>query len=180
MACHLEPWQKFKKIHNWEHPVGLYHRQVTATAPPSTARHNTSPALQETYATRCHRKAKKIIKDNNHPSHCLFTPLPSRGEVSTGASKLGPRDWKQLLSQGHRTVKQPPLNTERLLPTYRLKSLATLINGSLVTLNNATLNNVYISYITHISYVQLKSEVYIHLNSVSQFLTCNPSKMSLF
>jgi hypothetical protein len=36
------------------------------------------PALQDTYTTRCHRKDKKIIKDNNHPSHCLFTPLPSR------------------------------------------------------------------------------------------------------
>uniref|UniRef100_A0AAZ3QBV7 Tc1-like transposase DDE domain-containing protein n=1 Tax=Oncorhynchus tshawytscha TaxID=74940 RepID=A0AAZ3QBV7_ONCTS len=36
------------------------------------------PALQDTYTTRCHRKAKKIIKDNNQPSHCLFTPLSSR------------------------------------------------------------------------------------------------------
>ncbi|KAM9534843.1 uncharacterized protein ACWYII_039650 [Salvelinus alpinus] len=36
------------------------------------------PALHDTYSTRCHRKAKKIIKDINHPSHCLFTPLPSR------------------------------------------------------------------------------------------------------
>ena len=36
------------------------------------------PALQDTYSTRCHRKAQKIIKDNNHLSHCLFTPLSSR------------------------------------------------------------------------------------------------------
>ena len=36
------------------------------------------PVLQGTYSTRCRRKAKKIIKDNNQPSHCLFTPLPSR------------------------------------------------------------------------------------------------------
>jgi hypothetical protein len=35
------------------------------------------PAVQDTYSTQCHRKTKKIIKDN-HPSHCLFTPLPSR------------------------------------------------------------------------------------------------------
>ena len=35
-------------------------------------------ALQDTYSTRCHRKSKKIIKDNNQPSHCLFTPLSSR------------------------------------------------------------------------------------------------------
>ena len=27
------------------------------------------PALQDTYSTRCHRKAKMIIKDNNYPSH---------------------------------------------------------------------------------------------------------------
>ena len=37
------------------------------------------PALHDTDSTRCHRKAKEIIKDNNHPSHCLFTPLLSRG-----------------------------------------------------------------------------------------------------
>ena len=36
------------------------------------------PALQDTYSTQCHRKAKKIIKDNNHPSHCLLIPLSSR------------------------------------------------------------------------------------------------------
>ncbi|CDQ97482.1 unnamed protein product, partial [Oncorhynchus mykiss] len=64
------------------------------------------PALQDTYTTRCHRKAIKIIKDNNHPSHCLFTPLSSR--------RRGQYSWdreteKQLLSQGHQTVKQPPL-----------------------------------------------------------------------
>ena len=38
----------------------------------------TLPALQDTYSTRCHRKAKNIIKDSNHPSHGLFTPLSSR------------------------------------------------------------------------------------------------------
>jgi hypothetical protein len=34
--------------------------------------------LQDTYSTQRHRKAKKIIK--NHPSHCLLTPLSSRGQ----------------------------------------------------------------------------------------------------
>jgi pantothenate kinase type III len=46
-----------------------------------TAQHLTGgkiPALQDTYSRQCHRKAKNIIKDNNHLSHCLFTPLPSR------------------------------------------------------------------------------------------------------
>ena len=50
------------------------------------------PALRDTYSTRCHRKAKKIIKDNNHPSHCRETKVillhyDSEDEVSTGASK---------------------------------------------------------------------------------------------
>jgi hypothetical protein len=30
------------------------------------------PALQDTYSSQCHRKAKNIIKDKNHLSHCLF------------------------------------------------------------------------------------------------------------
>jgi hypothetical protein len=37
----------------------------------------TLPSLQNIYSTRCHRKVKKIIKDLSHPSHSLFTPLPS-------------------------------------------------------------------------------------------------------
>ena len=36
------------------------------------------PALQVTYSTRYHTKAKNIIKDFNHPNHCLFTTLTSR------------------------------------------------------------------------------------------------------
>jgi gmma-aminobutyric acid receptor subunit gamma len=35
------------------------------------------PALQDTYTSRCHRKAIKIIKDNKHPSNCMVTPLSS-------------------------------------------------------------------------------------------------------
>ncbi|XP_024276338.1 uncharacterized protein LOC112250426 isoform X2 [Oncorhynchus tshawytscha] len=50
----------------------------------------TLSALQDFYSTRCHRKAKKIIKDLSHLSHGLFDPLPSRD--STCASKLGQRD----------------------------------------------------------------------------------------
>jgi hypothetical protein len=49
-------------------------------------------ALHDTYSPRCHRKAEMIIKEINHTSHRLFTPLPLEGDVSTGASKLGPRD----------------------------------------------------------------------------------------
>jgi hypothetical protein len=73
-----------------------------ATALPTTAGlfrgwcglHNTSPGAnylpsRTLYSTRCHRKAEKIVKDNNHPSHCLFTPLPSRKEGQCRCIKAG-------------------------------------------------------------------------------------------
>ena len=47
------------------------------------------PALQDTYSTQCHRKAKKIIKDNNHPSNCLFTLLSSRRQGQYRCIKAG-------------------------------------------------------------------------------------------
>ena len=47
------------------------------------------PALQDTYTTPCHRKAIKITKDNNHPSHCLFTPLSSRRQGQYRCIKAG-------------------------------------------------------------------------------------------
>jgi hypothetical protein len=46
------------------------------------------PALRDTYSTRCHRKAIKMIKDNSHPSHCLFTPLSSRRCIKAGTERL--------------------------------------------------------------------------------------------
>ncbi|KAK6302017.1 hypothetical protein J4Q44_G00280700 [Coregonus suidteri] len=62
----------------------------------------TLPALQDTYSTRCHRKAKKIIKDINHLSHGLFTPQSSRRRVAhvlTSADSRGilPPSAKALL-----------------------------------------------------------------------------------
>ncbi|XP_064842981.1 uncharacterized protein LOC135554550 [Oncorhynchus masou masou] len=47
------------------------------------------PALQDTYTTRCYRKAIKIIKDIYHPSHCLFTPLSSRRRGQYRCIKAG-------------------------------------------------------------------------------------------
>ena len=64
------------------------------------------PALHATYNTRCHRKAKKIIKGNNHPSHCLFTPPSSRSRGQYRCIKAGTERLKKpLLAQGHQTVK---------------------------------------------------------------------------
>ena len=44
-------------------------------------------ALQDTYSTRCHRKAKKIIRDNNYPSR--FTQLSSRRQGQYRCIKAG-------------------------------------------------------------------------------------------
>ncbi|XP_064873763.1 sialin-like isoform X1 [Oncorhynchus nerka] len=62
---------------------------------------------QDTFSTRCHRKAKKIIKDNNHPSHCLFTPLSSRRRecLSLSSALSG---WLGLLSDIRCSSRQPP------------------------------------------------------------------------
>ncbi len=45
-----------------------------------TARHIVGgelPSLQDIYTRRCIRKARRIIKDSSHPSHRLFSLLPS-------------------------------------------------------------------------------------------------------
>ncbi len=45
-----------------------------------TARHivgSELPSLQDIYTRRCIRKARRIIKDSNHPSHSLLSLLPS-------------------------------------------------------------------------------------------------------
>ena len=87
MACHLKPFYRCTIesilsgcITAWYGNCTSLNRKVLQRVVRS-AQYITGdklPALQDTYSTRCHRKAKKIIKDNNHPSHCLFTPLSSR------------------------------------------------------------------------------------------------------
>ena len=68
------------------------------------------PSLQDTYSTLCHRKAKNIIKNNNHPSHFLFTPATIQKARSVQVHQSWDRETeKQHLSQGHQTVKQPSL-----------------------------------------------------------------------
>ena len=70
------------------------------------------PAFQDTYTTRCHRKAIKIIKDINHPSHCLFTPLSSRRRGQYRCIKAGTERRKnsfkvkaiRLLNSQHRVA----------------------------------------------------------------------------
>jgi hypothetical protein len=64
-------------------------QRVVRSAQPITG--GTLAALQDSYSTRCHRKPKKIIKEIHHPSHGLFTLLPSR------ASNIGWRRRRRLM-----------------------------------------------------------------------------------
>ena len=78
------------------------------------------PAPQDTCSTRYHRKDKKIIKDN-HPSHCLFTPLSSRRRgqyrcIQAGTERLKNSFYLKVI----RLLNKHSL-AQRLLPTYRLK-----------------------------------------------------------
>jgi hypothetical protein len=57
------------------------------------------PALQDTYSTQCHRKGKKISKHNYHPSHCLFTPLPSRKQGQYRYIEAGTERLKNSISR---------------------------------------------------------------------------------
>jgi hypothetical protein len=54
-------------------------------------------------------KAKKIIKDINHPSHSATIQKARSVQVHQGWDR---ETEKQLLSQGHQTVKQPVINRE--------------------------------------------------------------------
>jgi hypothetical protein len=59
----------------------------------------TLSALQDTYRTQCHRTAKKIIKDINHQSHGLFTPLSSRRRGPYRCIKAGTERLKNSISR---------------------------------------------------------------------------------
>jgi hypothetical protein len=80
------------------------------------------PALQDTYSTRCHRKVKNIIKDNNHPSQCLFKSLSSARRGQYRCIKSGTETLKnsfnlkviRLLNPFTSTLQAAALYTETL------------------------------------------------------------------
>ncbi len=52
---------------------------------------NRNPSLQDIYNRRCIRKARRIINDSSHPSHRLFSLLPSwrrLGSIRSCTSRL--------------------------------------------------------------------------------------------
>jgi hypothetical protein len=97
-----------------------------------------------------------VTQDQGQQPH---KPLPVHPAIHQKARSVQvQQSWdreteKQLLSQGHQTVKQPPLTEwllstdSNLLPFLKLSNLKVV---SLVTLNNTISINVYIPYITHL------------------------------
>ena len=86
LAGCITAWYSNSSSHNRKALQG-----VVRSAQPITG--GKLPALQDTYTTRCYRKAIKIIKDINHPNihpnHCLFTPLSSRRRGQYRCIKAG-------------------------------------------------------------------------------------------
>ncbi len=76
-------------LHCGEHPDRLHHRLVWKQhrwQPQSSAKGRVNcphiiggelPSLQDIYSRRCIRKARRITNDSSHPSHRLFSLLPS-------------------------------------------------------------------------------------------------------
>ena len=161
-------------MHNWEHPVGLYHhlvRQLHRHQPQGSPEGGGVYTMHHWGQTTCPpwhlqhlmlQEGQKFTKDNNQPRHCLLTPLPSRRRGQYRCIKAG--------IQYRNTTN----NTERLLPTYGLKSMATLINVSLVTLNNATLI-MFTPYITHLICIYCTLYHLLHLAYAAR-----PSLIHLF
>jgi hypothetical protein len=91
------------------------------------------PALQDTYSTQHHRKAKKIIKDINPPSHSLFTLLSSRRRGQNRCIKAGTVRLKNNFYL--KAIRLLNSHTTRLPPSYATLHLGGCIDlDSLVTL----------------------------------------------
>ena len=89
------------------------------------------PALQDTYTPRCHRKAIKIIKDINHPSHCLFTHDCVAKHASNSIIKFA--DEKTVVGlitneEGRRRLKKFGLTPKTLTKIYRC-TIESILSG---------------------------------------------------
>ena len=127
---------KLLQMHNREHAVGLYHRLVRQLHRPQLQGSPEGSAVCTIHhrgQTTCppghlqHPKSQRPKRSSRTPE-----PLPVHSAIIQKARSVQVhQSWdreteKQLLSQGHQTF---ITNIGRLLSTYGLKSLATLING---------------------------------------------------
>jgi hypothetical protein len=163
-------------MHNSEHPVGLYHhlvRQLHRLQPqcsPEVGAVCTTHQREQTTCPPGHLQHPMSQKGQNKTTTRATTFSPRshpEGEVSTGASKLEPRDWKTAsLSLGHQNVKLPSL-AQRLLPPYRLEIIGQFSKWNTSHFNNATLIMFTYHCITHLMY----TSVFYTLNCILAYAT---------
>ena len=136
-------------MHSREHPVWLYHRlvwQLHRPQPQGSPEGSAVCTMHHWGQTTCppwhlqHPMSQEGQKD--HQGHQPSEPLPVHPAIIQKARSVQVhQSWdreteKQLLSQGHHTVKQP------LLLTYRLEIIGHF--------NKWITRHVYISCITHL------------------------------
>jgi hypothetical protein len=102
----------------------------------------TLPAFQDIYSTRCHRKAKKLIKDLSHPSNSLFTLLIE--QTATGVSKTGTERLKNSFYL--QTITHLNSHHQQATARYSARHLRDCCPMYIETLNTGHLNNVYILF----------------------------------
>ncbi|KAI4887924.1 hypothetical protein NFI96_022449, partial [Prochilodus magdalenae] len=57
------------------------------------------PNLLDLYTSRCLRKTRRVLKDSTHPSHCLFSQLPSGRRKDRHLCALGSHEQMALSGQ---------------------------------------------------------------------------------
>ncbi|KAI4884459.1 hypothetical protein NFI96_003687 [Prochilodus magdalenae] len=70
------------------------------------------PNLLDLYTSRCLRRTRRVLKDSTHPSHCLFSQLPSGRRFRSIKSRTSrPRD----LPPSHQATEQPVVLRHRYM-----------------------------------------------------------------
>ncbi len=70
------------------------------------------PSLQDIYTRRCIRKAQRIINDSSHPSHRLFSLLPSGRRLRSIRSRTSQLVPKTIIDTFHKEGKSQSVITE--------------------------------------------------------------------
>ncbi|KAL7847500.1 hypothetical protein AOLI_G00222180 [Acnodon oligacanthus] len=84
------------------------------------------PNLLGLYTNRCLRKTRRILEDSTHPSHCLFSQLPS-------GRRYQPVPRQFLPTRGHQAAEQPVLLFRPVAAPLMSGSASRLENMSKVT-----------------------------------------------
>jgi hypothetical protein len=124
LSCHLKPSQTFTDA-QLRASCPILNRKARQRVVRSAQRITGGklPALQDTSSARCHRKPKKIIKVNNHPSHYITLHL----HLSHLADALIQSDlFIQLTSKRRGQYRYIKAGTKRLRNSFYLKVIRLL------------------------------------------------------